>query len=97
MSGDIPQLKLNEFFVEGVKIGWPFATVLPSQRQMAMHIIKGLKRKMHVVAESPTGTGKSAAILCSVLAWQRYHMQSQAAFERDIENEGGDVSFKCRL
>ncbi|KAL3908406.1 MAG: hypothetical protein SGILL_008494, partial [Bacillariaceae sp.] len=89
MEGDIPQLILNTFFMEGVKIGWPFATVLPPQRQMAMHIIKALKRKMHVVIESPTGTGKSAAILCSVLAWQRYHMQSKAS-ESDIEKVGGE-------
>jgi hypothetical protein len=89
MDGDIPQLKLNTFFVEGVKIGWPFATVLPPQRQMAMHIVKALKRKMHVVIESPTGTGKSAAILCAVLAWQRYHMQSKASNE-DNEQLGGE-------
>lgn len=47
------------------------------QRQMAIHIIKALKNRRHVVLESPTGTGKSAAILCSVLAWQRYHYQME--------------------
>ena len=42
---------------------------------MALHIIKALKHRRHVVLESPTGTGKSAAILCSVLAWQRWHQK----------------------
>jgi hypothetical protein len=79
MEGDIPQLGLHSsFFVEGIKIGWPFPAIMLPQRQMAIHIIKGLKRKLHVVLESPTGTGKSVAILCSVLAWQRYHMQTTA-------------------
>ena len=42
---------------------------------MALHLIKALKNRRHVVLESPTGTGKSAAILCSVLAWQRHHQK----------------------
>lgn len=78
MDGDIGRLKLQRtFFVEGVKIGWPFPAILPPQRQMALHIIRALKRKLHVVIESPTGTGKSAAILCSVLGWQRYQAKMQ--------------------
>ena len=40
---------------------------------MALHLIKALKNRRHVVLESPTGTGKSAAILCSVLAWERHY------------------------
>ena len=46
---------------------------------MAMHIIKALKHRRHVVLESPTGTGKSAAILCAVLAWQRWHHKTFAS------------------
>jgi hypothetical protein len=95
MEGDIPQLGLHSaFFVEGIKIGWPFPAIMLPQRQMAIHIIKGLKRKLHVVLESPTGTGKSVAILCSVLAWQRYHMQTTAHAQQagcdpfDDEEEG---------
>jgi Rad3-related DNA helicase len=76
MEGDLPQLSLHSsFFVEGVKIGWPFPVVMPPQRQMALHLIKALKKEKHVVLESPTGTGKSAAILCAVLAWHRYHLK----------------------
>jgi Rad3-related DNA helicase len=37
---------------------------------MALHLIKALKNRRHVVLESPTGTGTSAAILCSVLSWE---------------------------
>lgn len=78
MEGDIPTLSLyNSFFVEGIKIGWPYPEIMKPQRQMAIHIIKALKNRRHVVLESPTGTGKSAAILCSVLAWQRYHYQME--------------------
>jgi hypothetical protein len=77
MEGDISQLALHKaFFVEGVRIGWPFPAILPPQRQMAIHLIKALKNRRHVVVESPTGTGKSAAILCSVLAWQRFHAKT---------------------
>lgn len=77
MEGDIPRLRLhNSFFVQGIRIGWPFPKIMIPQRQMAIHIIKALQKKLHVVLESPTGTGKSAAILCSVLAWQRHHAQT---------------------
>ncbi|CAJ1966607.1 unnamed protein product [Cylindrotheca closterium] len=92
MDGDIGQLKLqNSFFVEGVKIGWPFPAILPPQRQMALHIIRALKRKLHVVIESPTGTGKSAAILCSVLGWQRYHAKMQKEASTPESNDDVDM------
>ncbi|CAB9497764.1 Regulator of telomere elongation helicase 1 [Seminavis robusta] len=77
MEGDIAQLGLHKsFFVEGVRIGWPYPSILTPQRLMAIHLVKALKNSRHVVLESPTGTGKSAAILCAVLAWQRHYAKS---------------------
>jgi hypothetical protein len=74
MQGDVPSLVLhNKFFCQGVRVGWPYPAILPPQRQMVNHVIMGLKRSLHVVLESPTGTGKSAALLCSTLAWQRHY------------------------
>ena len=94
MEGDIPTLSLhNSFFVSGIKIGWPYPEIMKPQRQMAIHLIKALKDKKHVVLESPTGTGKSAAILCSVLAWQRHHYkQEKMKMDSDstaMNSEGG--------
>ncbi|KAK4319528.1 hypothetical protein Pmani_009543 [Petrolisthes manimaculis] len=38
---------------------------------MMSQIIKGLQRRQNCLLESPTGSGKSLALLCSTLAWQQ--------------------------
>ncbi|KAL7551056.1 hypothetical protein ACHAWF_014257 [Thalassiosira exigua] len=91
-EGDVPSLSLHRsFYVSGVKIGWPYPEILKPQRQMAIHLIKALQNRRHVVLESPTGTGKSAAILCSVLAWQRHHARAaEGAAKRRRPREEGE-------
>lgn len=84
-QGDIPTLSPAPTFIEGIQIGFPFAKIMKPQRQIMFHIIRALKNQRHVVIESPTGTGKSAAILCSVLAWQRWHWKREGT----KEGEGG--------
>jgi hypothetical protein len=40
MEGDIPQLGLHKsFYMEGVKIGWPFPVIMPPQRQVSDSIV----------------------------------------------------------
>jgi len=67
MEGDLRSLALRTEYFFGSKVGWPYPEMLSPQRSMAVHITKALNDRKHVVLESPTGTGKSAAILCSVL------------------------------
>ncbi|CAM9705411.1 unnamed protein product, partial [Ectocarpus fasciculatus] len=54
----------------GIKVEFPFETPMAPQGQMMQRIIAALKSKKHALLESPTGTGKSAAMLCASLAWQ---------------------------
>ena len=55
-AGDLPALSLHPaFWVKGVRIGWPFPEILRPQRQMAVHLVKALRERRHVVLESPTG------------------------------------------
>ncbi|KAM5308266.1 Fanconi anemia group J protein [Glossophaga mutica] len=60
----------SEYTIGGVKINFP-CKAYPSQLAMMNAIVRGLNSKQHCLLESPTGSGKSLALLCSALAWQR--------------------------
>ncbi|XP_030599345.1 Fanconi anemia group J protein isoform X2 [Archocentrus centrarchus] len=58
-----------KYTIGGVKIDFP-CKAYPSQLAMMNSIIRGLNGRQHCLLESPTGSGKSLALLCSALAWQ---------------------------
>ncbi|XP_049716954.1 Fanconi anemia group J protein [Elephas maximus indicus] len=60
----------SEYTIGGVKINFP-CKAYPSQLAMMNCIVRGLNSKQHCLLESPTGSGKSLALLCSALAWQQ--------------------------
>ncbi|XP_066219255.1 Fanconi anemia group J protein [Saccopteryx leptura] len=60
----------SEYIIGGVKINFP-CKAYPSQLAMMNSIVRGLNTKQHCLLESPTGSGKSLALLCSALAWQQ--------------------------
>uniref|UniRef100_A0AAR2IUB1 DNA 5'-3' helicase n=1 Tax=Pygocentrus nattereri TaxID=42514 RepID=A0AAR2IUB1_PYGNA len=59
-----------EYTIGGVKIHFP-CKAYPSQLAMMNSIVRGLNHGQHCLLESPTGSGKSLALLCSALAWQQ--------------------------
>ncbi|KAM6337896.1 Fanconi anemia group J protein isoform 2-T2 [Alca torda] len=65
MSSDV-----SEYTIGGVKIIFP-CKAYPSQLAMMNSIVKGLNNRQHCLLESPTGSGKSLALLCSALSWQQ--------------------------
>uniref|UniRef100_A0A671MU76 DNA 5'-3' helicase n=1 Tax=Sinocyclocheilus anshuiensis TaxID=1608454 RepID=A0A671MU76_9TELE len=70
-----------EYTIGGVKINFP-CKAYPSQLAMMNSIIRGLNNGQHCLLESPTGSGKSLALLCSALAWQ----QAQCGMSRNLSN-----------
>uniref|UniRef100_A0A8B9STM1 DNA 5'-3' helicase n=1 Tax=Anas platyrhynchos TaxID=8839 RepID=A0A8B9STM1_ANAPL len=61
---------VSEYTIGGVKIIFP-CKAYPSQLAMMNAIVKGLNSRQHCLLESPTGSGKSLALLCSALSWQQ--------------------------
>ena len=71
----VPALTKWKQRMRGVTIHFPFKKPLVPQIQMMQKIMLCLKEKKHGLLESPTGTGKTAALLCAALAWQRHNDQ----------------------
>ncbi|XP_069040456.1 Fanconi anemia group J protein isoform X2 [Lepisosteus oculatus] len=59
----------SEYTIGGVTIQFP-CKAYPSQLAMMNSIVRGLNCQQHCLLESPTGSGKSLALLCSAVAWQ---------------------------
>ncbi|XP_057694696.1 Fanconi anemia group J protein isoform X1 [Corythoichthys intestinalis] len=59
-----------EYTIGGVRIQFP-CKAYPSQLAMMNSILRGLNNGQHCLLESPTGSGKSLALLCSALGWQQ--------------------------
>ncbi|XP_041436852.1 BRCA1 interacting helicase 1 L homeolog isoform X2 [Xenopus laevis] len=77
---------LSEYTIGGVKILFP-CRAYPSQLAMMNSIMRGLNCKQHCLLESPTGSGKSLALLCSALAWQQSLYGKQLVDEKSDEKE----------
>ncbi|XP_032401150.1 Fanconi anemia group J protein isoform X1 [Xiphophorus hellerii] len=76
-----------EYTIGGVKVHFP-CKAYPSQLAMMNSIIRGLNYGQHCLLESPTGSGKSLALLCSALGWQ----QAQMAKVKEGGGHPGDRS-----
>uniref|UniRef100_A0A8C6SYR0 DNA 5'-3' helicase n=1 Tax=Neogobius melanostomus TaxID=47308 RepID=A0A8C6SYR0_9GOBI len=67
-----------DYTIGGVKIQFP-CKAYPSQLAMMNSIVRGLNKSQHCLLESPTGSGKSLALLCSTLGWQQGQLSDRPA------------------
>ena len=74
---------MGTYPINGIKVKFPFKPY-PSQIGMMDRVIRALDGdKQHALLESPTGSGKTMALLCGVLSW----MEEQKK-KHGIENQG---------
>ena len=75
--------------ISGIKVKFP---VKPYSCQMAVmnKVIQGCTKSENCLLESPTGTGKTLALLCSVLAWHDHHI-AEIEKENGTKMGGGDA------
>ena len=74
--------------IEGIEIYFPFIPY-PAQIDYMKKVILTLKNRGNISAlESPTGTGKTLCLLCSVLGWKKYI--------QDIEEENINIYYCTR-
>ncbi|KAJ8312439.1 hypothetical protein KUTeg_009812 [Tegillarca granosa] len=78
--------------INGVEIIFP-CKPYPSQFSMMDKVIKGIVRRQNCLLESPTGSGKSLALLCSALAWQVAEYDKK---EQEDKNEN-DSCCTCNM
>ena len=64
----------HEYKIGGVPVSFP-VKAYPSQIAMMSKIITSLQKGRNCLLESPTGSGKSLALLCAALAWQKHEIQ----------------------
>ena len=55
--------------IEGLEMHFPYRNCYDAMQVYMSRIIKTLRRGHNALLESPTGTGKTAAILIAALAW----------------------------
>ncbi|KAJ1663292.1 hypothetical protein IW140_005142 [Coemansia sp. RSA 1813] len=60
----------NVYHIDGVPVHFPFKPYM-SQLGMMNHMIRTLSRSQNSMLESPTGSGKSLAMLCAALGWRK--------------------------
>ncbi|KAI4896648.1 hypothetical protein NFI96_029906, partial [Prochilodus magdalenae] len=86
-----------EYTIGGVKIHFP-CKAYPSQLAMMNSIVRGLNHGQHCLLESPTGSGKSLALLCSALAWQQaqYGKLKQDGGSPSCDIKKPDVTTPCQ-
>jgi hypothetical protein len=71
--------------VRGINVSFPFEPYA-GQLKVMENIVTALNTSQNALLESPTGTGKSLAILCASVAWLQHRKDSQAKSMAALES-----------
>ena len=65
------QFKAAKYLLEydGCKVPFPFPKPYNAQEKIIRNFLRCAREKLNLLAESPTGTGKTAAMLAAAIAW----------------------------
>ncbi|KFD54781.1 hypothetical protein M513_04481, partial [Trichuris suis] len=81
------------YTVQGIKVNMPFQPY-PSQLAMVNKVLEALKMRKNCLIESPTGTGKSLALLCAALAWQQSYEKKSYSKETEALPSSDCLTFE---
>jgi regulator of telomere elongation helicase 1 len=78
-----------DLLVRGVPVRFPFEPY-DCQRAFMDGVVRAVQNGEHALLESPTGTGKTVALLCASLAWRRQQDASVDAAQRAADRSALD-------
>ena len=78
--------------ISGVKVSFPPFKPFPGQIALMNKVLKAVQHNQNALLESPTGTGKTLALLCSTLSWQShaFTLQQQQDAQDDADEEANE-------
>lgn len=76
--------------VEGIQVDFP-REPYQCQIEYMRKVLQALSSGKNALLESPTGTGKTLALLCSTLAWQKHLRGKSNQSPQEISIQGGKV------
>ncbi|KAJ8871900.1 hypothetical protein PR048_028240 [Dryococelus australis] len=82
-----------KYVIGGVTVYFP-VRAYPSQIAVMDKVIRGIVNARNCLLESPTGTGKTLALLCSSLAWQRKEEERVAELTAQVAFDLGSSPTK---
>nr|CAD7431872.1 unnamed protein product [Timema monikensis] len=85
----------SRHMINGIQVVFP-GRPYPSQIAIMSKVIEGLKKMKNCILDSPTGSGKSLAILCSTLAWQHHEKENSnklLSYGEEVQDDPNKVHY----
>ncbi|CAG7829108.1 unnamed protein product [Allacma fusca] len=78
----------SSFYCQGINIPFPYEEAYPCQEHVMQEVNQNLNACTNCLLESPTGTGKTVALLCPLLAFQkRQETKLQSSPQKRIKSD----------